>query len=89
MNPQQIFNGWRAMAYTYYGEQYLLYMGPTPEQVKKHFTSCFYELLSTGEQMGVNRISIENWHGTPEKGFWVTQEELKVPKVERRIEIAY
>jgi hypothetical protein len=76
-------NNWRAVGVTYYGDQHLLYMGTSVEQVKKNYPGSFYELLTTGEQMSINRISLEKWNGKPDCGYWNAQDTLRVPRVNR------
>lgn len=83
--PQTQFNCWRAIAHTYYGEEHLLYMGISMEQVKKNYPGSFYEILQATEQSAVNRISLEKWHGHPEHGHWVVTDTLKVPRVHKQI----
>ena len=80
------FNRWRAVAHAYYGAQHLIYMGSSMEQVRKNYPGSFYEILQNGEQMSINRITLEKWSGKPELGRWVVNDNLKVPRVHRHAE---
>jgi hypothetical protein len=79
-------NNWRAVAHAYYGDQHLIYMGSSMEQVRKNYPGAFYEILQGGEQMGINRITLEKWNGKPDSGFWSTQDVMKVPRVNRQVQ---
>lgn len=84
-NKIRSFNCWCAVAHTHFGEQHLLYMGISMEQVKKNYPGSFYEILQVGEQSAVNRISLEKWFGGPEKGHWAITDNLKVPRVHKQV----
>ncbi len=79
------FNGWRAVGLTGCGEQHLLYMGTSQEQVKKNFPGSFYEILTPDEQHDMIRIVLEKWNGAPDRGFWSTHESLKIPRIHRNV----
>ena len=77
------FSNWRAVGYTHYGDQHFLYMGMSFEQVKKNYPGAFYEILTTEEQIAIIKISLEKWIGKPNKGHWIVQDTLKVPRVHK------
>lgn len=77
------YSNWRAVAHTHYGDQHLLYVGISPEQVKKNFPGSFYEILTPEEQTAVNRVTLEKWKGSAAHGNWFTLESLKVPRVHK------
>ncbi len=87
MQQYKDFNCWRAVAHAYYGAQHLLYMGMSMEQVRKNYPGAFYEILQTGEQMSINRITLEKWNGTEESGNWKTCDTLKVPRVHKQADV--
>lgn len=76
-------NNWRAIGHTANGEQHLLYIGISAEQVKKNYSGPFYEILEAKEQTLIRRITLEKWHGKPDSGNWVVNDNLKVPRVHK------
>lgn len=79
------FNGWRAIAHSSSDNEHLLYMGMSMEQVKKNFPGAFYDLLVVEEQLAIESIFLEKWHGSPDSGYWVLMENLKVPRVFKQV----
>jgi len=77
------FSNWRAVAHNFYGEEHLLYVGISFEQVKKNYSGSFYELLTHEEQANINRITVEKFIGAHDCGRWNTQDILKVPRVHK------
>lgn len=76
-------NNWRAVAHTVRGEEHLLYIGMSAEQVKKNYAGTFYEILTAEEQTSVNKVTLEKWNGKPTAGHWNMTDSLKVPRIHK------
>lgn len=74
------FNGWKAVAHSKTGDQHLVYMGHSIDNVKKNLAESFHEILTLEEQDNIIRISLERWVGPANRGKWVYHESLKIPK---------
>lgn len=74
-------NNWRAIGHSVKGEQHLIYIGASAEQVKKNFTGTFYDILTQEEQLLINKVTLEKWMGKANSGNWCLAESLRVPKV--------
>lgn len=85
MRHNNNFNGWRAVANNKNGDEHLLYMGMSMEQVKKNYPGSFYELLEASEQTAIDSISLEKWQGSPDCGCWISMDTLKVPRIYKQL----
>lgn len=79
-------NNWRAVGHTARGEQHLLYIGISAEQVKKNYSGPFYEVLTVEEQSAIRRVTLEKWNGKPDSGKWTINDNLRVPRVHKATE---
>ena len=66
--------GWRALAVAHNGDQHLLYVGMSFEQVKKNYQNSFSNHLTDEEQLTIFQIQIQRWSGVPDSGKWITQD---------------
>lgn len=72
--------GWRAVAVFDDGRpEALLYLGRSSTQVRAGFTEAYFEVLDDEERARVSSVALQRWHGAPDAGRWMHQNNLKVP----------
>jgi len=71
--------GWRAMAVFSDRSERLLYLGRSSAQILAGFAQAFFEVFDDEEREQVRSISLQRWHGAPEAGRWLHQENLEIP----------
>jgi hypothetical protein len=72
--------GWRAVAvFDDERAECLLYLGRSSTQVRAGYAEAFVEVLDEEEREHIQSIDLQRWHGAPDAGRWVHQNNLKVP----------
>jgi hypothetical protein len=71
--------GWRAVAVFDDRNDCLIYLGHSSPQVRQNFADAFFEILDDEEREHVRSISLQRWHGAPDIGRWMHQQNLVVP----------
>lgn len=71
--------GWRAVAIFDDRSDRLIYLGRSSTQVRTHFPQAFFEVLDDEEREHVRSISLQRWHGAPDAGRWLHQNNLTLP----------
>ena len=70
---------WRAMALFDDRAEALLYLGRSSTQVRAGYVEAYLEVLDDEERGHVQSIALQRWHGAPDAGRWLHQNNLKVP----------
>jgi hypothetical protein len=71
--------GWRALALLSDSSERLLYLGRSTDQVRAGYGAAFAEILDDRDRARVCNISLQSWHGAPDRGGWVPRAALPVP----------
>jgi hypothetical protein len=70
---------WRAVAIFDDRAEALLYLGRSSTQVRAGYVEAYLEVLDDEERGHVTSIALQRWHGAPDAGRWLHQNNLKVP----------
>jgi hypothetical protein len=70
---------WRALAVFADRSERLLYLGRSTTQVRAGYAGAYEELLDEDEKARVCGISLQCWHGAPDRGHWIPKTILGLP----------
>jgi hypothetical protein len=70
---------WRALAVFSDRSERLLYLGRSTAQVRAEYAGAYEEVLDEGEKARVCSISLQCWHGAPDRGRWIPKTVLALP----------
>lgn len=62
------------------GEEHLIFVGLSYEQVKRNYADAFFTILTDDEQADIRNLQMQRWIGVADSGKWVLQDEIRVPK---------
>lgn len=73
------FQNWRAIAKRNNGEEHLLCVGYSFDQIKRIYVDAYLYVLTDEEQIDIAVIEIQHWNGIADSGKWVKQDILRIP----------
>jgi hypothetical protein len=76
------FQNWRAIAKRIQGEEHLICLGHSFDQVKQSYIDAYLNVLTEEEQSDVVIIEIQHWNGIADSGKWNKQDILRIPNKE-------
>lgn len=80
--------GWRAVALFDDRGERLIYLGRSSSQVRTGFPQAYFEILDEEERSHVRGIALQRWHGAPDAGRWMHQNNLSVPTKAKLVKVA-
>jgi len=81
---EHAYQNWRAVAIDNKGQEHLLCLGHTFNQVRDTYRESFADLLTEGEQQAIQRIVLQRWRGMADRGHWITKNILPLPDPTKR-----
>jgi len=70
---------WRAIAHLKNGREALVVLGQSQFQVSNTYQEAFLEVVHPDLHATCEGITLQRWHGKPEKGTWVNVGTLRIP----------
>jgi hypothetical protein len=72
-------NNWRAIAHLKNGKEALVVLGQSQYQVTNAYQEAFLEVVHPDLHATCSGISLQQWRGKPERGYWKTVGTLRMP----------